>query len=155
MPTQNEIGDLGEALFNVVISRDFTFRARHLGEKWPTSDFYIELIGLEENFYFIVQIKSTDLGLNSKNKLRIQVSKEKLHKLNKYYCPTYIAGVDVKTEKVYLEAINTKRRKGISSLSTTFEVNQDNRKVLFEEVKNFWTGTKLNEYKSKFKHKLK
>jgi len=33
MPTQNDIGDLGENIFSVVISRDYTFRARHLGEK--------------------------------------------------------------------------------------------------------------------------
>jgi hypothetical protein len=154
MATQNEIGDLGENIFSVVISRDYTFRARHLGEKWPTSDFYVELIGLKENFYFIVQIKATSQGLNTLNNLKIAVPKTKLHSLNNYYCPTYVAGVDVNTEKVYLIPINTKKRKAISSLSTKFELNKLNRSKLFNDVKSFWLGTGLQGYKSKFKHSI-
>jgi len=154
MPTQNDIGDLGENIFSVVISRDYTFRARHLGEKWPTSDFYVELIGPNENFYFVVQIKSTKQGLNKSGNLKVTVPKKKLHKLNLYYCPTFLAGVDVITEKVYLIPINTKRQKGISSLSTKFELDTPNRTKLFDDVKAFWLGTKLNSYKSKYKHSL-
>lgn len=151
---KNEIGETGELIFNLNISRDYNFRARHLGEKWPTSDFYIELIGPKEHFYFIVQVKSTDQGINGANKLKIDIPKEKLHKLNEYYCPTYIAGVDVKTDKVYLFPINTKRRKGISGIPISYELDSVKRKKLFEDVKSFWTGTNVKNYKSKFKHKL-
>lgn len=154
MPLQNEIGDIGENIFSVVISRDYIFRARHLGEKWPSSDFYVELIGPKENFFFIVQVKSTNKGLNGANKLKIGIPKDKLHKLNDYYCPTYVAGVNVINEKVYLIPINTKKRKGISSFSIGFELDTTNRKKLFEDVKTFWTGTNVKSYKSKFKHKL-
>jgi|GEM_PF-6368024 len=31
---QNDIGSLGENIFNVAITRDFIFRPMHLGEKW-------------------------------------------------------------------------------------------------------------------------
>jgi len=151
---KNEIGEIGEKIFNLVISRDLIFRASPLGEKWPTSDFYIELIGPKEHFYFIVQVKSTDEGINGANKLKINSPKDKLHKLNEYYCPTYIAGVDVKTEKVYLFPINTKKRKGVSGIPISHELDSVKRKKLFEDVKSFWSGTNVKTYKSKFKHKL-
>jgi hypothetical protein len=154
MPSVNDIGEKGEIIFNLNISRDYTFRARQLGEKWPTSDFYIELNGPKEHFYFIVQVKSTDKGINGANKLKIDISKEKLHKLNEYYCPTYIAGVDVNTEKVYLFPISTKRHKGISGIPINLELDSKKRKKLFDDVKKFWTGTNVKSYKSKFKHKL-
>jgi hypothetical protein len=154
MPSVNDIGEKGELIFNLNISRDYNFRARHLGEKWPTSDFYIELIGPKEHFYFIVQVKATDKGVNSVNKLKVNIPKDKLHKLNEYYCPTYIAGVDVKTEKVYLFPINTKKHKSISGIPISFELDTAKRKKLFEDVKSFWTGTNVKIYKSKFKHKL-
>lgn len=152
MPLNNEIGELGEKIFNLVISRDYKFRASHLGEKWPISDFYIELIGLKELYFFIVQVKSTDRGLNSKRKLKIEIPKDKLHKLNEYNCPTYIAGVDVNTEKAYLMSINSKRRKSISSFSTKFELTSTNRERLFKDVISFWQKTNLKKCKSKFKH---
>lgn len=151
---RNEIGELGESIFNVAISRDYKFRPRHLGEKWPASDFYVELIGPNEIFFFIVQVKATDKGINSKRKLRIQVPKKKLNELNSYYCPTYIAGVDNDTEQVYLVSVNTKRRKAISSLPTKFVLNKANRIKLFNEVKKFWVDSDLKNHKRSFKHKI-
>lgn len=150
----NEIGELGEGIFNVAISRDYKFRPRHLGEKWPASDFYVELIGPSEIFFFIVQVKATDKGINSKGKLRVQVPLKKLHDLNSYYCPTYVAGVDNDTEQVYLVSVNTKRRKGISSLPTKFVLNKANREKLFNEVKNFWIDSDLKNHKRSFNHKI-
>lgn len=154
MPTQNDIGDLGENLFSVIISRDYNFRSRHLGEKWPTSDFYVELIGPKEHFFFIVQVKSTNQGINRDNKLRINVPKDKLHKLNNYFCPTYVVGIDVITEKAYIVSVNTKRRKAISSLSTKYEINTITRSRLFDDVKKFWTDSNVNNFKSTFKHSI-
>ena len=116
----NEIGSLGEAIFNLAITRDYIFRPMHLGEKWPISDFYIELIGAKATYFFIVQIKATDKGLNSKGNLKVKLSKNKLHQLNTYYCPTYLAGVDNTTEEVYLMAINKNKRKGISSMPVSY-----------------------------------
>jgi len=44
----------------VEILRDYFFRARHLGEKWPASDFYVELIGPTDRFFFIVEFLATE-----------------------------------------------------------------------------------------------
>jgi len=150
----NETGDLGESIFNLVISRDKIFRPRHLGEKWPTSDFYVELIGLKKHYFFIVQVKSTSRGYDAQGNLRIQASKKKLHKLNSYYCPTYLAGVDTDTEDVFMTAINKNKRKSISKMPVKFKLDQNSRKELFDEIIEFWENSKLDTYKRQFKHKL-
>jgi len=150
----NEIGELGEGIFNVAISRDLIFRPRHLGEKWPSSDFYVELVGLKEHFFFIVQVKSTTLGLDKKGNLKVKANKKKLHDLNAYYCPTFLAGVDINTEEVYLIAINKNKRKDISNLPTKFKLDKVNRKLLYDDVKKFWENTDIKAYKNAFKHRI-
>lgn len=150
----NEIGELGEGIFNVAISRDLIFRPRHLGEKWPSSDFYVELVGLKEHFFFIVQVKSTTLGLDKKGNLKVKANKKKIHDLNAYYCPTYLAGVDINTEEVYLIAINKNKRKDITNLPTKFKLDKANRKLLYDDVKRFWEHTNIKVYKNAFKHRI-
>ncbi|HLN94047.1 MAG TPA: DUF4365 domain-containing protein [Flavobacterium sp.] len=152
--TNNAIGDLGEAIFNVEISRDYLFRPRHLGEKWPSSDFYVELVGLKQNFFFIVQVKSTTQGYDASGFLKVKAPRQKLHALNAYYCPTYVAGVNVDTGEVYLIPINTNKRKDLSKMPVTFALNKANRKKLFDDVKRFWENSGLDVYKRNFKHKL-
>jgi len=151
---QNEIGDLGEAIFNVEISRDYIFRPRHLGEKWPSSDFYVELIGPKEHFFFIVQVKSTTQGLDTKGNLKAKATSKKIKELNSYYCPTYIAGVDVNSSSVYLIPINKNKRKDLSKITTEFILNTANRQKLFDDVKDFWETTDIKTYKRDFKHSI-
>lgn len=146
----NDQGDLGETIFNLALSRYTLFRPRHLGEKWPTSDFFVELNGLDEKLFFIAQIKSSSTGINTKKRLRITAPKDKLNMLSKYYAPTFLAGIDIKKEKVYLTPITKEVTKGISSLTTTFVVNKTNSKKLHAEVKRFWKKSGLLDYKRKF-----
>ena len=152
MNNTNEIGALGESIFNLAISRGLIFRPRHLGEKWPSSDFYVELEGLKERLFFIVQVKSTTKGLDSKGNLKVKANKRKLQELNAYYCPTYLAGVNTKTEEVYLIAINKNKRKDISKLPTKFKLDKDNIKLLYDDVKKFWKNSGIKTYKNSFKH---
>lgn len=150
----NDDGNLGEILFNVAISRHHLFRTRDLGEKWPVSDFYVELKS-NNKIFFIVQVKSSRQGYSSSGKLKITAPKEKLNKLRKYYAPTYLAGVDLKKEQVYLIPINKKVKTNISRLPTSFEIeryNAKNSKILFDDVKSFWKNSGILDYKRKFKH---
>lgn len=149
---KNAIGEKGENIFNLEISTDYTFRPRPLGEKWPSSDFYVELIGLKENIYFIVQVKSTTQGLDGGNNLKVQATAKKLRELNNYYCPTYLAGVDVNTREVYLIPINKSKKKNLTKLSTSFILNEKNRKLLYKDVKNFWVNSGIKTYKKSFNH---
>lgn len=152
---KNEIGDLGESLFKVAITREYKFRPLYLGEKWPISDFYIELIGTNKTMFFIVQIKATDKGFWANGNLKVNLPKKKLHELNSYYCPTYLAGVDNTSGRVFMTAINKNSRKGISSLPATFELTTANRKILYDEIERFWSNSNIESYKRAFKHKVK
>lgn len=154
MVITNHIGRLGEAIFNVEISRGYHFLPSPLGEKWPVSDFYVELLGPKEHLFFVVQVKSTTRKVSNKGRLRITAPKKKLKALNKYYCPTYLAGVEVKTDSVYLIAINTSKRKDINNLPTKFKLDANTRLKLFRDVRAFWKNSGLIGYKKKFKHSI-
>jgi hypothetical protein len=150
----NEIGELGEAIFNVKISKDYIFRPKQLGDKWPTSDFFVELNGLNNRFFFIVQVKSTAQGFDNNGNLKIILKKNKLRELNSYYCPTYLAGVDINSETVFIMPINKNKRKDISKLPSKYKLDSTMRQKLFEDVKNFWENTNIKVYKNSFKHKI-
>lgn len=142
----------GESLFAVAITRGYLFRPQHLGGNWPTSDFYVELNGLNEKLFFIVQVKSSIRGYDRNGNLRIQVPKSKVNQLRNYFAPTYLAGVDIPGEKVYLTAINFTVTKDIHKISPTFEVNAQTLGVLYGEVQHFWQHSGLNRYKEQYKH---
>jgi len=149
--TSNDIGDIGEAIFNLVISRYGLFRPSHLGDKWPVSDFYVELKNNDNYLFFIVQVKATAKPMTKGRQLPISATREQIRKLNAYYSPTYLAGVDVIKEKVYLKAINQEVTSNIRGIGTEFEFNEENGKKLYEDVERFWKGSDLDAYKSNFK----
>lgn len=148
----NDDGDLGEIMFKLEISRDALFRPSHLGEKWPASDFYVELKGIAETLFFVVQVKTTSLGMNNRGRLRISVPLKKLNRLRNYHAPTYVAGVDVTNGRVYMTPIHLIAQRGISSLSTAFELNAANRRILYDDVIAFWAGAGIINYKNNFNH---
>lgn len=151
----NEQGELGESLFKVAITRNYLFRPLHLGDKWPTSDFYVELNNLNERLFFIVQVKSSIRGYDKNNNLKIHVPKTKINLLRSYYAPTYLAGVDIPGEKVYLSAINTLVTKDITRISTKFELNTSTLQLLYGEVRHFWHHSGLSIYKENYLHKIR
>jgi len=152
----NQIGELGEALFTVIISREtsrgFLFRPKFLGDKWPVSDAYVELIHWDGTMrYFFCQIKTTTQGYTQRErKLKIQVPKEKLIKLANYPAPTYVIGVDVHSETGYIQAVTSSPSKGISSLSTNYPLNNENLNRLYDEVNDFWDNLEANRFKTNF-----
>ena len=70
MPTKDDIGNRGEAIFELRMTDphgpggDPLFRPYHLGEKFPTLDYLVELVGLPAGRvgYFFAQVKSTGKG---------------------------------------------------------------------------------------------
>ena len=152
--SSNEQGVLGETIFNIAISRGYLFRPKGLGGKWPVSDFYVELISLGQHYHFFVQVKSTVQGLDTEGNLKVVVDKEKVEQLRQYHAPTYIAGVDIRTEKVYMISVNHSLDKSIQKIPTRFEVVEDNLKILFNEVTHFWNNSGIEAYKSNFNHQL-
>jgi hypothetical protein len=141
----DELGQRGESLFSVIITRFYgrpkpVFRPQFLGDKRPVVDFFVELIGdsLNSRPYFFVQVKSTRLGYNTKNRLKIRVPATEMRNLASLPAPTYIVGIDDIQERGYIVSANGEYSGSISSLSTKHTLNRETQDMLWEEVKNFW-----------------
>jgi hypothetical protein len=153
---QNELGQRGEQLFSVIITRFYgrtqpIFRPQFLGDKWPTSDFLVELIGnmLTTIPYFFVQVKTTRLGYDGQNRLRIQVTAIEMQKLNVLPAPTYVIGIDDITEQGYIICAKREYPGSINGLTTAYPLNEQNQNILWLEVKNYWDGLsalRVNSY---------
>lgn len=152
MDTSNRIGALGEHLFNYIISRNYKFQPVQLGEKYPNVDFFVELLGCDKPYYFLVQTKATEKGINRNGKLRISIPKGKIKALAKYSCPTYLVGIDIPGEQAFIYPVNKMPRKAISSFSTAKPLTAAILDNLFDDVIAFWGNTDIK--KNKHKHIL-
>lgn len=155
--TNNAQGQRAEEIFGVRITQDYVFRARDLGAKWPVSDYYVEINNDDRPLHFIVQIKSTNQPLNRNNNLAIQVSKNKINQLSNYNAPTYLAGVDITNEIVYLIPMYRRKKTGISKISSSFVLSKEdlersliNLELLQAEIIRFWRSTDTIRRKRKF-----
>lgn len=155
--TTNELGQRGEALFYVLITRTFgrpkpIFRPQFLGDKWPTVDFIVELVDAGRMTpYFFAQVKTTRNGYTSTtNRLKVKVSREDMLKLASYPAPTYIIGIDEIKEDGYIISANGEWLNGMSSLATPYPINRKTQDLLYEEVNRFWTGARGTRRRSKF-----
>lgn len=142
---RNELGQRGENLFSVIITRFYgrrqpIFRPQFLGDKWPTSDFIVELIGdtIILTPYFFVQVKTTRQGYDTQNRLKVQISATEMQKLASLPAPTYLVGLDDINEKGYIISANGEDLENISSLSTEHPLNKSTQDILWAEVKNYW-----------------
>lgn len=154
----NEQGQRAEEIFGIRITQDYLFRARDLGAKWPVSDFYVEINDDNAPFYFIVQVKSSSRGYYKNKNLKISISKKKINQLSNYYAPTYLAGIDIEKEIVYLTPAYKINQTGISKISSNFiltaadkTLSLKNLKSLKNEIQTFWKQTNTKSKKRFFK----
>ncbi len=143
----NVIGDRGELIFRLAIT-DYEqfqtplFRPGFLGEKWPTVDFYIELLGVPDvQPFFFVQVKTTALPIRSEASIKIVLEKTDCERLYRIPAPTYIVGVHETTKKAYILSLHDKPLKGVYSIALQHELTPDNLKILHEEVREFWKSS--------------
>src|SRR5262245_27581609 len=94
--------------------KDPYFRQRVLGDRHPTLDYLVELVG-SEAFFFFVQVKSTRQGYRkgrSIRQLRVNVGKEDVRRMTASPIPTYVVGIDEPGEVGYILSMNEPRRAG-------------------------------------------
>ncbi|HLO88804.1 MAG TPA: DUF4365 domain-containing protein [Nostocaceae cyanobacterium] len=139
------LGLRGESIFILLITElhqtGAIFRPGFMGDKWPYVDFYVELIGANSTIpHFCVQVKTTRSGYTEKlNRLKIsQVSEDKIIGLAHRPSPTYLVGIDEPQRKGYIVSANGENLKSLSSVSTKFPINEENRIILWNEVNKFW-----------------
>ena len=146
----NVIGGRGEFIFASRITQGFKFSVTFLGEKHDATDFCIEFKEGKRTYMAYVQVKSTNSISRNKEKLTIHVTKKDVETIVAYPYPTYLAGVEIKTEKVYLMGL-FKQTDAISSiprahmLSFGSSVDSDEYKqsaelldMLKEDIKACW-----------------
>jgi hypothetical protein len=151
---RDALGQRGEWLFSLLMTEFDSnagpiFKAQFLGDKWQYVDFIVELVGAGSYIpYFFVQVKTTRQGYTKKDKrLKVKVEKESIIGIASYLAPTYIAGIDEIQKVGYLVSANGENLTSLSSLSTKFPINKQNREILWDEVNNFWQPYTQNTQK--------
>lgn len=160
MADSNAIGDRGESIFCSRITEHYMFSVHFLGEKAPYVDFLLEVRDPKKSYFFMVQVKSTERGYDSNGNLKVAVSTTKYKELVKKPMPTYVAGVDNKSETVYLCSAFADK-KCISSMPTKHGLKQSRKvtskktlELLKKDVMDYWNHSKHGSYKKKYKSNL-
>lgn len=144
---RNAIGVRGESIIVNLLTRPHNagepfFRPQFLGDKYPTLDFFVELVGVKEGPtpFFLVQAKTTTRGLMPRNgNLPIRVRAQDVTRLRRYPAPTYILGIDDPAESGYLLAVVQSSPTSISSLPTRYPLSEARvLAALYDEVLHFW-----------------
>lgn len=137
------------------LNQEPLFRPYHLGEKFPTLDFLVELVGLPAGTvaYFFAQVKATNQGLtkNPPVRLRIGVSQDDIDRMLIYPGPTYVVGVDSQTERAYIASVNGTAMKRIQGLPAAHPLDAANMRTLWQEVEGYWMGKDMILNNSHFK----
>lgn len=152
----NAIGDHGEKIFAMRISQHHMFSVYFLGDKAPIVDFLLEINDSKTPFAFMVQVKSTEKALGKSKTLGVKVSKEKYKGLLRRPLPTYIAGVDIPNETVYLCSA-FKDKTHLPSMPTKYCLKFSRPKstlntlnLLKQDVIRYWKDARIANHKKKF-----
>lgn len=103
--SQNSIGNSGENLAQLRLSKHEVFNVYFLGEKAPIADLMIEINDENTPYQALIQVKST----NANNRynvgdgaLKTPVPDDKLLKLRNRPLPTYVVGADLVSELIHI-----------------------------------------------------
>lgn len=162
----NAIGDRGEMLASVRLTESNIFMTCLLGGKVPAYDILAEINpGPNEMPYqFLIQVKSTDRQnpYTVKGKrIKTPIPNKKLGALVDRPLPTYVAGVDLNTEDVFIVPAFDKNAGYSSSIPTSFKLSPGQKAVnkslllkLKEDVIRYWQGINIDAYKTTFKSSI-
>ena len=139
------IGKRGEAiatsdLLNFCGNPEPYFDPHFLGEKCPTYDFLVELLGAGSSPpYFLAQVKATRLGYTKGTlDLKVAIKASDVQKMIRCPIPTYLIGVDEPAAKSYIVSIHGKLTGRISSIPSAYPLDCKNLKILWDEVVARW-----------------
>jgi len=140
------IGNRGEAIVELCLTdyQAFTrplFRPGFLGDKWPSIDFYVELVSVRgKRLYFFVQAKATTSALTEMStSLSISTKRNDIVQLLRIPGPTYILGIHEPSKRVFVRSVHTGVPvKAITRIPVSHELTSRNLRVLHDEVREFW-----------------
>jgi uncharacterized protein DUF4365 len=144
----DDIGDRGQWLFCLLMTQicpgreEPFFRPRFLGDKYPTFDYLVELVGSEAYFLF-AQVKATRRGYRESGgarRLRVNVDREDVRRIVASPVPAYVVGIDEPQSVGYLLSMNEPRQTGLGGLPARHLLDCANLQRLWHEVRNFWAS---------------
>ena len=147
----DDIGDRGQSLFCLQMTQvcpgrtEPYFRLSFLGDKHPTFDYLVELVGTEPYFFF-AQVKAMRLGYRqqgSNRRLRVNVAKEDVQRMVASPIPAYAFGIDVPLQLGYLLSLSGQRNAGLGGLPTRYTLDCNNLQRLWQEVQTFWVSQNM------------
>jgi len=119
------------------------FRPAFLGDKWPSIDFYVELMALPRKTpYFFIQAKTTSSTLRPASRaLRVSTRASDIEHLLRIPGPTYLFGVHELSHRVFVRSVHSGvPLKAITRISLSNELTSEKLRLLYDEVKAFWKG---------------
>ena len=150
-------GARGEAIFYVLMTEFHSeagpiFRPQFLGDKWPTVDFIVELLGAGSGVpFFFVQVRTTRAGFTARQRrLKVGVSRHSLRRLGMLPAPTYVVGIDEVGEAGYLVSANGESSSQITSMPTVHPIDRRRREQLWHEVYDYWRARQMTGFRSAF-----
>jgi len=117
------------------------FWPTHLGDKWPSIDFYVELLDVSHRKpFFFVQAKATASPFTVRSQsVKISTKKREIDELLRIPGPTYVFAVHEPSERVFVRSVHTGTPpKAITRIPLTNELTSANLKLLYDEVERFW-----------------
>jgi hypothetical protein len=117
------------------------FDPHFLGEKCPTYDLLVELVGAGPVVpYFLAQIKATQQGYTrGRVELKIAVKAGDVRKMTGCPLPTYVIGIDEPAAKAYIVSVHGRLSSRITSIPTSYPLEGRNLKTLWDEVRSYWS----------------
>jgi hypothetical protein len=158
--TPDEIGRIAE----VVTDEDFSkpvqdgqrvlFRTTRLGDKYPTFDFLVDILGLDHRprGVFFAQVKGTTRAPPASARIPVAVGADDFNRMVEAPVPTYLIGVDVNRRVTYIVAAHRRRSARVSSITRAFPLGSDAVKLaLHGEVAEFWKANRRTHWNTRFR----
>jgi hypothetical protein len=161
----NKIGEQAESfvksLIDTPIRGRYLFDIVHLGGKWETSDYYVEIRSYKKRRpFFFLQIKGSEAGFNKKKTaVQTKMTLEDLQKFSKFDAPSYLIAVNVKPKRndrvrAFITTIRGSHKNGLTRIPVEFELTESALLGLKKEVYLFWNTTNTKNVKSLYKSKF-
>jgi hypothetical protein len=159
--TTEQIGKLAEYIVSMDLSRPVKdgydralFKMTNLGDAYPTVDFLVDILGprAEAQGFFFVQVKGTVQQSARAGRLTVGVGPERFNRMVAIPAPTYLIGVDVRSENSYIIAADQHRSSRVSSITREYPLRNDAvRAGLYQEVESFWKASRRALRHTRFK----
>lgn len=159
MANTNSIGSDGENIASLRLTKHDVFNVSFLGEKFPISDLLLEINDTANPYLALIQVKTTnsDPRYNKGNgNMKTPVPDDKLKAFWNRPIPTYVAGVDLRDEVIFIApayannglypSIPLKLR--LDNLNPAHDINELNR--LKEDILNFYNTHSIPIHKRNY-----